>query len=110
MFVSMIGSPSGRLILGLAQLAPAHVIPAAVPRDVDEIILTRCSMCHAKEPLWPELATPPKGIMLETPADIARAAHKIRLEAVLTHAMPPNNITLMTLEERRVLANWLSSR
>jgi uncharacterized membrane protein len=29
---------------------------------------------------------------------------------VLTHAMPPNNITEMTLEERKAVATWLAAR
>jgi uncharacterized membrane protein len=29
------------------------------------------------------------------------------MQAVLTHAMPPNNYTQMTDEERAVLARWL---
>jgi uncharacterized membrane protein len=29
---------------------------------------------------------------------------------VLTHAMPPNNITEMTLDERRTVANWLAQK
>jgi uncharacterized membrane protein len=29
------------------------------------------------------------------------------MQAVLTHAMPPNNLSEMTLAERRVVAEWL---
>jgi uncharacterized membrane protein len=35
---------------------------------------------------------------------------EIRVQAVLTQAMPPNNVTQMTANERRVLAAWLESR
>ena len=35
------------------------------------------------------------------------AAAAIRVQAVLSHAMPPNNITAMPPEERQVLAAWL---
>ena len=52
----------------------------------------------------------PKGVRLDTPAAIARNAEAIRLQAVLTRAMPPNNITGMTAEERRDVAAWLSRR
>ena len=110
-FVSMLGSPAGRAKLGLTPLKPVKIASAAkLPKDVDEIILTRCSMCHAREPVWSGLAMPPKGILLETPDQIVRAAHEIRVQAVLTAAMPPNNITQMTQGERQVLASWLEKQ
>ena len=106
--VSMMGSPAGRARLGLAAQKPIKVASAArIPKDVDEIILTRCSMCHAREPVWAGIGMPPKGILLETPDQIVRAAHEIKVQAVLTAAMPPNNITQMTQDERRALATWL---
>ena len=73
-------------------------------------IQSRCSMCHAREPLWPGIAIAPKGVRLDTPEDIARHADAIRIQSVLTHAMPPNNLTEMTLEERRAVAAWLAQR
>ena len=107
--VSMLGAPVGRARLGLAAEQPAKVASRAkIPGDVDEIILTRCSMCHARAPVWAGLALPPKGIVLETPDEIVRAAHEIRMQAVLTTSMPPNNITQMTQDERRALAAWIS--
>jgi uncharacterized membrane protein len=78
----------------------------------DEALLaiqSRCSMCHAREPGWPGIAVAPKGVRLETPEDMARHAREIRVQAVLTHAMPPNNITHMSLDERRALGAWLSA-
>jgi uncharacterized membrane protein len=45
--------------------------------------------------------------MLDTPALIRRHAEEIELQAVLTHAMPPGNITDITPEERQVLAAWV---
>ena len=49
----------------------------------------------------------PKAVLLDTPEHIARFAPAIRLQAVLTHAMPPNNFSGMTDEERATLARWL---
>ena len=37
-------------------------------------------------------------------------AEIIRVQSVLTHAMPPNNITEMTLDERKAVATWLASK
>jgi uncharacterized membrane protein len=31
----------------------------------------------------------------------------IRMQSVMTHAMPPNNLSGMTVDERRVVADWL---
>jgi uncharacterized membrane protein len=50
----------------------------------------------------------PKGVMLDTPERIAQHAGEIRLQAVLTHAMPPGNLSEITPEERQVLAAWIA--
>ncbi len=93
----------------LAGSAPVSVTKAAdVPRAVDEILSSRCVMCHADEPVWAGIAIAPKGVRLDTPDLIARQRESIRMQTVLSKAMPPNNITGMTREERRVLAQWLS--
>ena len=55
-------------------------------------------------------STAPKGVRLDTPEEIARHAEIIRVQSVLTHAMPPNNITEMTLDERKAVATWLAAR
>ncbi len=106
--VSMTGSPSRHAGLGSApQEISGAGVSVAIPTDVGAIILTRCSMCHARTPLWAGLASPPNGILLETPDQIVRAAYGIRVQSVMTTAMPPNNITQMTFEERLTLASWL---
>jgi uncharacterized membrane protein len=46
-------------------------------------------------------------VLLDTPEHIARFASAIRQQAVLTHAMPPNNFSQMTDDERKTLARWL---
>ena len=107
--LSTTSSPLARDELGLAALEDTEAASAStIPDTVGEIILTRCSMCHAKEPAWSGLAVPPKGILLESPAQIVQAAEAIRMQAVLTPAMPPNNITEMTVKERRTIAAWLA--
>ena len=74
------------------------------------VIQGRCAMCHATEPAWAGIASAPKGVRFETAADIMRHAEEIRIQSVLTGAMPPNNITDMTPEERRLVAAWLAER
>ena len=75
--------------------------------DVHTIVLGRCSMCHAREPFWSDtLHWAPKGVVLDTPADIARNARAIYLQAGISHAMPPANVTHITDEERLTLSTW----
>jgi uncharacterized membrane protein len=65
-------------------------------------------MCHAPEPSWPGIQIAPKGVLLHEPGLIAVQARAIRLQAVMTHAMPPNNLSGMTQAERQALAGWLA--
>jgi uncharacterized membrane protein len=101
------------LTLAFAPADPAAERPdprAAVPAEVEEIVIGRCAMCHMPRPAWAGLGMPPKGVVLDHPDEIARQAPAIRRQAVLTHAMPPANITGMTVEERRVIALWAAGR
>lgn len=110
-WLSMLSNPMGRERLGLKQEIPANVVQTAIlPQEVNDIVTSRCSMCHAREPVWGSIAAPPKGVMLDEANHIARQREAIRLHAVMTHAMPPNNITEMTIDERRVLASWIAQR
>lgn len=74
--------------------------------DVVGIVQGRCSMCHAAEPGWDGLLWPPKGVVLETPAQIAHEARRIYLQAGVTHAMPPGNLSYMEPEERAAIVKW----
>lgn len=77
--------------------------------DVVGIVQGRCSMCHAAEPSWEGLAWPPKGVVLETPAQIAHAAKRIYVQAGITHAMPPANLSYMEPAEREAIILWFRS-
>ena len=77
--------------------------------EVGYVILSRCSMCHADDPLWEGIGSPPKGVVLETQAQIRQRAEAIGLQAVHTRAMPPGNITDIPDEERRILAAWIAA-
>ena len=106
----------GLLVIGLSSMRPPLSEEAknelATPvtfAAVEEIVLSRCSMCHAHEPLWEGMAVPPKGVVLETPKQIALQAHDINAQSVRTHAMPPSNITEMEPSERATLAAWIAA-
>ena len=77
--------------------------------DVRNIVLGRCSMCHAETPGWPGIATAPRRIVLETDAQIARTARDILTQAGLTDAMPPANVSFMEPAERAVIRAWIDS-
>jgi uncharacterized membrane protein len=86
------------------------VAPDAVAfAEIENIVLSRCSMCHAAEPVWAGIAAPPKGVRLDTAELIRKHADQIRLQATLTHAMPPANLTELSPEERRILAAWIAA-
>ena len=40
---------------------------------------------------------------------IRRHAPEIRLQATLSHAMPPGNLTEISPEERNILAAWIAA-
>ncbi len=74
--------------------------------DVVSIVQGRCSMCHAAEPAWDGMLWPPKGVVLETPAQIAQEARRIYMQAGLSHAMPPANLSYIEPQERAAIVAW----
>lgn len=105
---SVPASPVARDRFGMperAAPAPSHAL-AQAPQEVADVVVSRCSMCHAALPVWPGLAIAPKGVMLDTPQEIERWRREVRLQAGLTRAMPPNNLTEMTEAEREILRAW----
>jgi uncharacterized membrane protein len=47
--------------------------------------------------------------LLETDADIAAQARAIYLQAGLSHAMPPPNVSYLQPEDRQLLVAWYRS-
>jgi uncharacterized membrane protein len=80
--------------------------PAPSFKTVEEIVLSRCSMCHANEPVWAGITAPPHDVRLDSASEIKRHARLIDIWAVQSRAMPPGNITEMTDQERSTLAAW----
>jgi len=102
-------------ILFLSAAGPREVRTGALSAQptrnaVEEIVMSRCSMCHAAEPVWAGIVTAPKGIVLDTPAHIHRNIRLIGRVAAWSSAMPPGNVTEMTSQERAVLAAYLEHR
>jgi uncharacterized membrane protein len=105
----------GMIAIGLLSGAgPREVKTGALPASHDfaavaEIVSTRCSMCHAAEPVWENIVTAPRGILLDQGDHIRRYARLIGRNAAWSSAMPPGNITEMTSEERATIAAWLDA-
>jgi uncharacterized membrane protein len=83
-----------------------HFATAAGFEDVTQIVQGRCAMCHAAQPYFEGVHWPPKGVVLETPAQIAAQARQIYLQSGISHAMPPANLSYMEPAERRAIVNW----
>jgi uncharacterized membrane protein len=98
----------------LSAAGPRDVMTGSLPApvtfaNVEEIVLSRCSMCHGAEPVWESIVTAPRGILLDDSDHIRRAARLIGRNAAWSSAMPPGNVTEMTGEERAMIAAWLSA-
>jgi uncharacterized membrane protein len=107
---------AGMLAIGwLSAAGPPAVAVGALPMtqpnfsEVEEIVLSRCSMCHASAPVWASIATAPKAVLLDRPEHIRRNAKLIGRYAVWSIAMPPGNVTEMTGQERATIAAWLAA-
>jgi uncharacterized membrane protein len=111
-------------IMGLADLGrvaapadeeaamPAHAQRFAAAEGFEaarDIVLGRCSMCHAREPVYDGIHRAPKGILLETDADIAALAQAIYVHSGVSDAMPPANVSWMEDEERAQIVAWFKN-
>jgi uncharacterized membrane protein len=86
-----------------------HYASAAGFEDAAQIVQGRCSMCHAREPVWEGIRWAPKGVYLETKTDIARHAEEIYLQAGISHAMPPAAAVEIDQADRDRLVAWFRS-
>jgi uncharacterized membrane protein len=75
--------------------------------QIRPIIEQRCIQCHAVHPTL--VGSAAAGIRLDTPADISDNAAMIFQQTVVLQAMPLNNSTGMTPEERARLAQWFNA-
>ena len=89
-------------------LRPAEQVYASAAgfEDVTDIVLGRCAMCHAREPGYDGIRRAPRNVLLETPSEVAAAAAQIYLQAGVSQAMPPANVSWMEPEERAAIIRW----
>ena len=104
----------GSLIVALAPnmyKSPMADQPVAAVSDADAlaIVQTRCVMCHAEVPNYPGFYQAPKGIILETQAQLDQHASLIA-STVASKYMPLANLSKITDEERAQIAKWFADR
>ncbi|RDE09079.1 urate hydroxylase PuuD [Pelagibacterium lacus] len=78
-------------------------------QQASDIVLGRCSMCHASQPGYEGVHMAPRDVRLDTPERIAEHAREIYVQAGRSSAMPPGNVSFMTDEERALLMVWYQS-
>ena len=85
----------------------ANAIIEQIPKDLisasEEIIISKCSMCHAKEPLWDNMQHSPKLVNLENINDLIKNIEGVYSQSVMSYAMPPGNISVLENSERKIL-------
>ena len=104
----------GSLIVALSPnmyKSPMADQPVAAVSDADAlaIVQTRCVMCHAEVPNYPGFYQAPKGIILETQAQLEQHATLIA-STVASKYMPLANLSKITDEERAQIAKWFADR
>ena len=100
-YISDLGKPKLNNIKNTANLI--ELIPEDTLVSAQEVIVAKCSMCHAKEPLWENMRNAPKLVNLETPTDIINNIDNIYKQSVLSYAMPPGNISFLEENERSLI-------
>jgi uncharacterized membrane protein len=102
---------SGLVVLALTALVSlprptVDIGPPASFTEVQSVFKERCQPCHATRPTQEGFAAPPKGVVLETEAEIRARAPMINQQVWVSRVMPPGNLTHITDEERRLIARW----
>ncbi|CAN5305427.1 urate hydroxylase PuuD [soil metagenome] len=77
--------------------------------DVMRIVGTHCVMCHSARPSHAGFTEAPKGVILNSVADVIRHKDQVMAQAVHGDTMPLGNETHITPEERRQLGAFLLS-
>jgi uncharacterized membrane protein len=72
------------------------------------VIQERCVPCHSDRPTDSTYTQAPKGVMFNRPEQIKAYADQIKIQAVVSKAMPQGNKTGMTEPERALLAQWIT--
>ena len=85
-----------------AAAAPATPATPATFTQVQGIVTQRCVLCHGA-------ALQSKNVRLDSADEVARHAQAIYQQAVVLKAMPMNNSTQITDDERALLKRWFEA-
>jgi uncharacterized membrane protein len=101
-------------VMSPAALARLQAPRAGIDKPVEfaeaaQIVMTRCTPCHARQPTFQGFVGAPKGIVFETAEAIDAQRADIRRVAVDSQIMPLGNLTGMTADERQTLTRWVTS-
>jgi uncharacterized membrane protein len=107
-WLSSLGAPEDVAVAEARDLTPheQRFVAADGFEDAYFAVIGNCSMCHAREPGWAGMHWPPKGVVLETEADVARHARQVYMQAGRSHAMPPPNAFEMDAAARQDIVTW----
>jgi uncharacterized membrane protein len=95
-------------LLGAGAAAANASGPAPTYAEVQAVVLARCVACHATAPRIASFGAAPGGVDFEVPGTLHRYAKRIQARVVETRTMPLGNMTLMTEDERALLARWIA--
>ena len=103
--LSYVGAPNNNVY----EVSNLNMTKEEIHKTAVELVIERCSSCHAREPLWEGLVFAPKGIHLETEEEVLKMANEIYWQSAASWAMPPGNIIWLEDEERVLLSEWHAS-
>lgn len=103
--LSYAGAPNNNVY----EVSNLNMTKEEIHKTAVELVIERCSACHAREPLWEGLAFAPKGIHLETEEEVLKMADEVYWQSAASWAMPPGNIIWLEDEERVLLSDWHAS-
>ena len=73
------------------------------------VVNRRCIECHSERNTSRAFRIAPQGVLLDTAQQMKQYAQRIEVRVVVERTMPIANMSRMTEEERRVLANWVKT-
>jgi len=101
-------APAPRTASAGKPTAEAATASDAAPNfgQVQAILAQRCNSCHTLHPTQAGFASPPAGIMFDTPQQTHQYSARIYRQVVELKAMPLANLTQMSEAERSIVKQW----
>ena len=77
--------------------------------DIRPIIEQRCSVCHSSTPTQPGFSSAPAGLSFDENRVLEINAQRVFTATVTSKIMPPGNLSGMTDDERKKIADWFGA-